>query len=657
MSTSNWSNSRPAIRLIAAAAVVSAFVASLCLGGPAAHADPVIEVPGPADDLARLSLTDLANLDVTSVSKSAEGLQRAAASIYVITHEDILRSGASSIPEVLRLAPNLLVTQLTSSSYSISARGFGGNPVDQNFANKLLMLIDGRSVYSPLFSGIYADAQDVMLEDVERIEVISGPGATLWGANAMNGVINIITRASYLTQGSYADAAGGNQEQDTSARFGGRTSDETSYRIYGMAFHRGALEQQSGATASDGWSKGQGGFRMDWSTDHDTLTVQGDVYRATEKQPADDDVLIAGGNILTRYQHHGDREDLQIQAYFDQTERVSPQGQGAFVVHTYDLEIQQSLAVGSFQRIVWGGGERVNSYGITDTATLLFAPPNRALTLGNAFVQDMLQLTKSLNLVVGIKLEDDPYWGWTPLPDARLSWQMADNEDLWAAASRAIRSPTPFDDEVQEKSGAQLFLAGNTRFRPESVTAYEVGSRTQAAATLSVSVAAFYNVYDDLRTIEPASSTVFTPLYWGNLMRGDTYGVEAWANWQATDWWRLSPGLTALHEQLRFKSGASGLLGLAQASDDPSSHATLTSSMDLSHRTTFDATLRYVGALPDPALAHYYEMDARLGWRPSRTLEVSLSGLNLLHARHSEFAAPTGEYITRSVIAEARWRF
>ena len=651
MSVRNWSSSPRAMALIAAIAALA-----LCLREFPAQADPIAESSGPPADLARLSLTDLANLDVTSVSKSAEGLQRAAASVFVITHDDILRSGATSIPEALRLAPNLLVTQLTSSSYSISARGFGGNPNDQNFANKLLMLIDGRSVYSPLFSGIYADAQDVLLEDVERIEVISGPGATLWGANAMNGVINIITRASYLTQGSYVDAAGGNQEQDTSARFGGRTSDETSYRVYGMAFHRGALEQQDGASAFDGWSKAQGGFRTDWSTDHDTVTVQGDVYRGTEKQPSDADLLIAGGNVLTRYQHHSDREELQIQAYFDQTERISPLGQGAFVVHTYDLEIQQSLAAGSFQRIVWGGGERVNSYGITDTATLLFVPPRHSLTLGNAFVQDTLQLAKSLNMVVGIKLEDDPYWGWTPLPDARISWQVTENSDLWAAASRAIRSPTPFDDEVEEKAGSAVYLAGNTRFRPESVTAYELGSRTHPAAALSVSVAAFYNVYDDLRTVEPAPATVL-PLYWGNLMRGDTYGVEAWANWQAMDWWRLSPGFTVLREQLRFKPGASGLLGISQAADDPSSHATLTSSMDLGSRTSFDATLRYVGALPDPALAHYYEMDARVGWRPSHTLEVSLSGLNLLHARHAEFAAPSGEFITRSVMAEARWRF
>jgi len=634
-----------------AAGVLAAFMTNSTL-----HAESAAVV-APGDDLTRLSLTDLANVDVTSVSKSSEGLQRAPATIYVITHEDIVRSGATRIPEALRLAPNLLVTQLTSSSYTISARGFGGSPGAQNFSNKLLMLIDGRSVYTPLFSGIYSDAQDVLLEDVERIEVISGAGATLWGANAMNGVINIITRASYLTQGSYAGGAAGNREQDGSGRFGGRVNDDTSYRIYGMAFHRSALELGDGASAGDAWSKGQGGFRLDWSTDRNNLNVQGDVYRGLENQPGDGDLVISGGNVLTRYEHRSERTELQVQAYVDQTERVSPTGEGAFVVHTYDLELQQSIAAGSIQKLVWGGGARVNAYSITNTASLLFVPAGRRLTLGNAFVQDTFALSKSFNLVAGIKLEDDAYWGWTPLPDLRASWQVGDRASIWAAASRAIRSPTPFDDDVVEKVGPAVFLAANPRFRPEQVKAYESGMRLETSAAFSVSVSAFYNVYDDLRTVEPSSSSVFLPLYWGNLMRGDTYGLEAWANWQATDWWRLSPGVSWLREQLRFKPGASGLLGISQAGDDPSAHATVTSSMDLGHQISFDASLRYVGAMPDPVLAHYYEMDARLAWRPSRPIELSVSGRNLLHARHSEFAQPAGEYVTRSVMAEAQWRF
>jgi iron complex outermembrane receptor protein len=611
-----------------------------------------------SDELTRMSLADLANIEVTSVSKSSEALQRAPASVYVITHEDIARSGAASIPEVLRLAPNLLVTQTSSSAYVISARGLGGNPTAQNFSNKLLILIDGRSVYTPLFSGIYANTLDVLLEDVDRIEVISGVGATLWGANAMNGVINIITRSSYLTEGSFIDAGAGNQQQMLGGRYGDRSGGDSAFRVYGFGFHRGAMELPDGATAHDGWSKGQGGFRTDWSTEGDTLTLQGDFYRGTENILDNSDGLLLGGNVLSRYQHHGAWSDLQVQAYFDQTEQFGPAGGTAFVVHTYDLELQQTIAAGTRNHIVWGGGERVYSYGITNTATLLFEPSSHALTLGNAFIQDTVELTRSLNVLAGVKLEDDPYSGWTPLPDARLSWGITDRATMWAAASRAIRSPTPFDDEVVEKIGSLTYLAANTQFRPEEVIAYEVGMRAQPSPDFSFSAAAFYNVYGDLRTIQPPSATVLLPFYWGNTMRGDTYGIDAWANWQLSEWWRLSPGVSWVRERLAFKPGAVEVLGLAQAADDPSSHATLTSSMNFSHRTTLDASLRYVGALPDPALPHYYDLDTRFGWEPVTGVELSLTGANLLHARHTELPPPAGgEQITRSVLAEARWRF
>ncbi len=616
---------------------------------------PVYGDEAVSEDIARMSLADLANVEVTSVSKSNEALQGAPASIYVISHEDIVRSGLQSIPEVLRLAPNLLVTQTSASAYTISARGLGGNPADQNFSNKLLILIDGRSVYTPLFSGIYANTLDVMLEDVDRIEVISGVGATLWGANAMNGVINIITRPSYLTLGTFVDAGAGNQAQSLGARYGDRIDADSTFRVYGFEFHRGAMDSSDGSSAHDGWSKGQGGFRGDWSADRDTLTVQGDFYRGTENQPANSDGLVLGGNMLTRYQHHGNSSDLQVQAYYDQTEQFAPEGGTAFVLHTYDLEVQQTIAAGRYNRVIWGGGERVNSYGITNTATLLFEPPHHALTLGNAFIQDTAALTAALHFTLGIKMEDDPYSGWSALPDARLSWGANDRTNLWAAASRAIRSPTPFDDEVVEKAGATTALAANTEFRPERVTAYEIGVRAQPQPEISLSIAPFYNVYDDLRTIEPGATPDGLPFYWGNSMRGDTYGVDTWADWQVNDWWRVSPGFSWVRARLAFKAGASEFLGLAQAADDPSSHATLTSSMNFAHHVSFDATVRYVGALPSPPLPHYEDLDARLGWQASSTVELSLTGANLLHAGHTEF--PGDARITRSVFAEARCRF
>ena len=612
----------------------------------------------PADELGGMSLEELANVQVTSVSKSVEPLRTAPAAIYVISHDDILRSGATSIPEALRLAPNLEVTRMSASNYVVSARGFGGSPPAQNFSDKLLVLIDGRSVYSPLYSGVYLDAQDVMLQDVDRIEVISGPGATLWGANAMNGVINIITRPAEVTDGALVSAAAGTMERNAAARYGGRLDDETAYRFYGMGFHRDALDPPSGASASDAWSKGQAGFRVDRTAPDDTTTLQGDVYRATENQLQQGDVMIDGANLLGRWQHRfSAQSELQVQAYYDLTERYSPTGDGAFVLRTYDLQIQQSVALGASHRLVWGAGERVDDYDITNTTTLLFVPAARALTLGNVFAQDTIALSRSLSATVGMKMEDDPYSGWSALPDVRLAWSLNDANQLWAAASRAIRSPTPFDVDVVEKVGPTVFLTGNSQFEPEKVWAYEVGYRAQPAPQLSFSVSAFYNVYDDLRTIEPDSSTVFIPLHWGNLMAGDTYGLELWGNYQMTDWWRLSPGFSTVHKRLHFQPGASGLLGLSQAGDDATARGSLTSSMDLSHNVTFDASLRYVSALPDPALPGYYDMNARVGWRALRNLELSVAGSNLLNSRHLEFPAPYGEEISRSVIVQAQWNY
>jgi len=304
----------------------------------------------------------------------------------------------------------------------------------------------------------------------------------------------------------------------------------------------------------------------------------------------------------------------------------------------------------------------VYSYGITNTASLMFEPPTHGLTLANVFLQDTAALAASLDFVAGIKMEDDPFSGWVGLPDARLAWSFDERSTLWLAASRAIRSPTPFDDEVVEKIGALTYLAANTQFRPERVTAYETGVRSQPAPNFSFAVAPFYNVYDNLKTVDPNLVTGFLPLYWGNSLRGDTYGLDAWASWQVSDWWRLSPGATWVRERLEFKAGAIPLLGASQAGDDPSSHASITSSMNLPQRTSLDTMLRYVGALASPGqqysgLPAYCELDARVGWRAAEGLDLSLSGTNLLHPRHLEYPVPYGEEITRAAFAEVRWRF
>ncbi|HTV79194.1 MAG TPA: TonB-dependent receptor [Steroidobacteraceae bacterium] len=608
-----------------------------------------------AEDLSRLSLQELANVQITSVSKSPEPLRRAPANVYVITHDDIVRSGATSIAEVLRLAPNLQVTQLTASSYQFGAGGFGGQQQAQNFANKLLILVDGRSVYSPLYSGVYADTVDLMLEDVDRIEVISGPGGTLWGANAMQGVINIITRASYLTRGTLVSAGAGNEEQIGSARYGDKLGQDGSFRVYGMSFHRGADETADHSSAHDGWSKGQGGFRADWTLPEDEITFQGDAYRGTENQPGTLDTTIVGANLLTRWRHQWGRADLQVQAYYDDSERYGPAGGGGFLLRTYDLEVQQNWLIGSLQHLVWGAGERLNDYEITNAQSLLFVPASRKLTLGDVFAQDTVSIGKSVQVGLGLKFEDDPYSGWTALPDLRVSWDLGAAGVLWAAAAKGVRSPTPFDVDVQEKIGPLVYLTGNPGFTAERVKSYELGYRVQPASFVSFSISPYYNVYDDLRTIEFGSTADPLPLHWGNLMSGATYGVSAWGNIQVMDWWRLSPSFSVLHKNLRFDAGASGILGLGQAGDDPRSQAGLTSSMNISPKLTFDASLRYVGSLPDPGLPAYTELTARLGWQVARTLELSLSGTNLLRAYHEEYPAPAGAEIGRGVMVGARW--
>ncbi len=512
--------------------------------------------------LADLSLEQLGNLEVTSVSKSAEALRGAPSSIYVITHDEILRSGATSIPEALRLAPNLQITQYSSSNYVAGARGFGGAQDAQNFSNKLLVLIDGRSVYTPLYSGVYFDMQDVLMEDIDRIEVISGPGATLWGANAMNGVINIITRPADLTTGGAAAASGGNVERNVSARFGSKASPELAYRVYGKAFEREAMDLESGASARDDWRKIQGGFRVDWTGAHDNITTQGDIYRGEIEQPAVRDVDLKGANVLARWQHRTARSDLQVQAYHDRTERAQPIDGAAFVLRTYDIELQQRIDAGRRHRIVWGAGSRWHDYEIEGSQSLLFEPAGRSISLANVFVQDTIALTGRLDLTLGWKFEDAPFSGWESLPDLRLAWRLSDDNLLWAAASRAIRAPTPFDRDVIERDGGMTFLVGNTSFRPERVDAYQLGYRGQPLADLALSVSTFYNVHDDLRTVEWGPPPTLLPLTWGNNMEGETYGVEAWAKWQVSEWWRLSPGVRNIRNIHEIKNHTKPLLGL-----------------------------------------------------------------------------------------------
>ena len=637
-------------RLLASAGLVLAFGAA---AAPAsgAHAQSL-------NDLQTMSIADLANVDVSSVSKTSESLSDAPAAIFVISHDDIARSGATSIPEMLRLAPNLQVAQLSGGKYVITARGFSGNSSAQNFSDKLLVLIDGRSVYSPLFSGVYWDLQDVLPEDIDRIEVISGPGATLWGANAVNGVINIVTRKSSETQGALLTVGGGNQEQSASFRYGGRVGQALTWRIYAKGFIDDDTVTASGAKAHDNWSKPQGGFRMDWAPPGgDVVTLQGDAYEGTDAQDGAPDEDITGRNILARWTHPGaGGSSLQVQAYYDGMGRLTEQNGGDFRVDTYDIDVQDSFNLGRRNQVVLGGGFRSANYLIHGAGALDFSPNSGALNLANVFVQDSLSVTGTVKLILGLKVEDDPYSGVSVLPNARLSWKPAPSTLLWVAGSRAIRSPTPFDRDVVESVGGSPFLIGGPDFQPEKLDAFEAGARVQPSSRLSFSVSGFYNDYDDLRSVGPKPGG-FLPLRWGNAVEGETYGVEAWGEFKAASWWRLSAGFNLLYEHLRVTPGQVDLLGVSQEGDDPEHQAQVRSSMNLGDKVTLDADLRYVGALPDPHVPAYVELGGRLAWNVTDHVQLSLAGLNLLHDHHQERPAAVANAVPRSVFAELRLHF
>ncbi|HJU26603.1 MAG TPA: TonB-dependent receptor, partial [Rhodanobacteraceae bacterium] len=479
-------------------------------------------------DLGNLSLEDLGKVVVTSVAKSPEPLSDAPASVYVITHDQIVRSGAMSLPEILRLAPNLEVFRTSPSGYVITARGFSGNSAAQNFPDKLLVLIDGRSVYNPLFSGIYWDQQYVLPENIDRIEVISGPAGALWGANAVNGVINIITRRSLDTQGGLVEIGTGDSISSALVQYGGQFGGHAHYRVYASDFHQRSFDDSNGADAHDDWSKPQVGFRIDWDFGADLLTLQGDVNNGRVGQPDATDLRIAETDVQASWQRwFRDGSNFQLRTYYDNVRRWNDASGGGFSLDTYDVKAQHDFALGDRQQVIWGIGDRVYHYDITprisDINSLLWDPASSTQNLANAFVQDQITLGRRTELTLGLKAEHDPYSGLSWMPSVRVAWKASDTALLWASASRAVRTPTPFDEDVIEKLGSMVFLTGNPDFRRERLTAWEAGFRDHWSDRARLSVSLYYNAYDDLKTIE-FSPTVL-PLLWGNGMEGHTLGV------------------------------------------------------------------------------------------------------------------------------------
>jgi len=597
-------------------------------------------------DIGDLSIEELSNIKITSVSRHAERLSDAPAAIFVITGEDIRRSGATRLSEALRLAPNLEVARSSASSYAISARGF-----NNTIANKLLVLIDGRTVYTPLFSGVFWDAQDVMLEDVERIEVISGPGATLWGANAVNGVINVITRRASDTEGAFAYGRAGDLERGVGARYGGAMGSAGAYRVYGRFFDVFNTSRVSGATASDGWSKGQVGFRTDWGTAANGFTLQGDAYRGSLDQAIGDDTSISGNNLLGRWNRDlAGWGQLQVQSYFEHTERDIP-GTFAERLNIFDVEFQHGLRAIGAHRLTWGGGYRYGDDRVSNSAVVAFLPANRGLRWANVFAQDEFALEENLRLTLGAKFENNYYTGTEPLPSARLAWKFQPQRLVWGAVSRALRAPSRIDRDFFVTAGPTQ-LAGGPDFVSEVVKVFEVGYRDQPLPQATYSISVFHNVYDKLRSVEPVSATTSVL---GNKMEGTGNGLEAWGSYQAARNWRLSAGAFFLRQRLNLKPD-SGDANVSAAGNDPKRQFMLRSSLDLPDSTELDIRVRYVSELPNPKVPAYTAFDMRIAWRLQRELELSVVGQNLLDSSHVEFGNPaTASEMARGGYVKLKW--
>jgi iron complex outermembrane receptor protein len=637
-------------------------------------------------DLSEKSIEDLMNIEVTSVSKKEQKMSQVAAAIFVITQEDIRCSGATSIPDLLRMVPGLDVAQVDANTWAISARGF-----NLQFASKLLVLIDGRAVYSPLFGGVYWDTQDVPLEDIERIEVTRGPGGTVWGDNAVNGVINIITKKTSDTQGLLVTGGGGTSEQGFgTVQYGGTIKGATSYRVFAKYMNAGASPDLAGQDATDGWHMLHGGFRADTSwSQKDSLTIQGDLYTSDEGAIITHTILspphnvsvskfieLSGGNILSRWNHiFSSRSDMTLQVYFDRYLRSGPNADERR--NTYDFDFQHHLALRARQDLIWGVGYRYTEDHTVGSIDGTFIPANRAGQLFSSFVQDQITLkTDRVFLYLGTKLEKSYFGGWNLEPSVRLAWTPSKQSTFWAAISRAGRSPTRRDQGLDAviaalPGPAEVVLQGNPNFESEHVVAYEAGYRTQPSDRLSIDAAVFFNVYSKLESIEKLPPFIdqnsnppilVIPLTFGNTLHGTTEGVEVSLNWKIANRWTLSPGYSFLEMHLHTDATSLDTTSVADTQrTNPGHEVQLRSRLDLPHNFTWNTNAYFVGSIPDQLVPSYTRLDTLLTWRPAERLELSLVGQNLLRDHHLEFGddlqSVNSSQVKRSAYVKMTWIF
>jgi iron complex outermembrane recepter protein len=595
-----------------------------------------------AADLADLDLEQLTRISVTSASRRAEPLIEAAASLYVITQDDIRRSGVTSIPEALRLAPNLHVARADTNQYSITARGF-----NNTLANKMLVLIDGRTVYTPLFSGVFWEAQDLLLADIERIEVISGPGATLWGANAVNGVINIITYPASRTQEEYAYAAGGNLERGAGVRHGGGFGTEGRYRIYAKYLERDARQTPAGVDVGDSSLMLSAGGRADWGSGADTFTLQGDAYQGdVDRSPERD---FSGQNLLGRWTRTLDGgSTLRAQAYYDRTRR---RHENTFHedLRTLDVEMQHDSKPLQGHHLVIGGGYRNSRDRVENSVAQAFVPAEARLAWSNVFGQDEIEIARGLSVTLGAKAERNPYTGTEWLPSLRLAWRPHSDRLAWGAVSRAVRAPSRIERDLFIPGRPPFLLAGSPIFESEVASVVELGYRAQFGEGVSLSATAFHHDYPNLRSVRIVSGA---PAF-ANDIEGRTQGIEAWGSWRVAPAWRLVGGFVVQDIERKVKPGAVDLGGLGSLGNDPERFASLRSNWSPTADIDVDVAVRYVGPL-QTVVPGYTAVDVRLAWRPWRHIELSLTAQNAADRDYYEW----GNRVLneRSVLVKLTWR-
>jgi iron complex outermembrane receptor protein len=591
---------------------------------------------------------------VTSVSRRSERLVDTPAAVSVITSEDLRRLGVMTVPEALQLAGHLHVARVSGPQYAISTRGFAIST-----ANKLLVLIDGRTVYSPVFAGTFWEVQDIIIADIDRIEVTRGPGGAVWGANAMNGVINIITKRAADTRGTFVNTAAGTSLLGPwTVRHGGRLGTAGSYRAYAKVRFEGSHQLLNGADANDDFDFGQAGFRIESEqTARSFAILQGDAYRGTTGLIDGRESNVAGGNLLARWSRGlGTSMQTTVQAYYDHTYRRVP-NQYRGTLDTFDLDGQHLRQQGRHTLVVGGGYRQYRGDDFGDGPGFFFEPRARVSHRLNLFGQDEIAIGRGLFVTLGSKVERNEFTGFEVQPTLRGRWS-GPRRSVWAAVSRAVRVPTRFDTDLRIRlpNSDALLLTGTEAFTSESVIAYEGGYRWLLSDRLSIDLAGYINRYDDLRSQE-LPSRAGEPVVLANLLNALSRGVELSTSVQLAPWWQTHASYTYHWKDLTFDAGSRDATRGASEANDPSHLFKLRSYMN-SGPVEFDVFVRAIGALPQPAVDAYTEMDARVGWRVQPGWNLSVIGNNLLSPRQLEFRAGTApELYERAVTVRSTWRF